>query len=205
MKSDRNRNFTEFGMRLYKLMKERGENYKDLYQLLRPDMKNFEPDDLKDSDNNALRRIRNRMTGKTKISLEELIVLANHYGVSIDYLIGRDDAETGLSAEAIQVLKSIDEYTKEHLSAVLKNRDCVQMIADTAYHLLAMTFTYTNSYRWKGIDKESTPPDILEQHDKKMSQARIYADAEIFRAVSKLGETLRSLYPLEREYLYPEK
>lgn len=194
MKSDRKRNkknFTAFGLRLDGLMEEHNEDYNDVYKLLHPEMKNYDPDDVKENDNNALRRIRGRMTGKIATTLSELELLADHYGVSIDYLADRNDAETGLSPDAVRSIKSLSPEFKRHLSLILENEDCILTIIDAAISLEACSRVHSSPIT---IERKTEPPEVLEQHDKTIHQARLNADGAIFRAVSALGDVLRSLY-----------
>lgn len=101
------RKLLPFGERLQELMKLHNEGYEDICSLIDPNYSTFEGDDKKAFKNKCLKYIRNRMSGQTKISLKELEILADHYNVTMDYLLNRKDAETGLSSDAVDVIRNL--------------------------------------------------------------------------------------------------
>lgn len=179
---------TPFGDRLKELMDKHGENYERVYELLRPEMKNYTPDDIKENSNNCLKRIRGRMTGKVTPNLRELELLADHYGVSIDYLVGRNDVQTGLcsdAAETVRDLKKEDTLVQfTQLERLLMNENLKSFLTQISYLYLENTIIREISNRGSIEDGEYI-------HFEKERAAR-YSTQNEFELI------LLELYPLTR-------
>ncbi|MGN0594822.1 MAG: helix-turn-helix domain-containing protein [Hominimerdicola sp.] len=68
----------------------------------------------------ASRTYQNYEYGKREISAEALVKLADYYGVTTDYLLGREPAEEKTEDKFIQIYSGLPEETREFFISTIK-------------------------------------------------------------------------------------
>lgn len=149
----------QFKDRLGRLYTEKGESQQEVADLIGTKRQNFG----------------NWCNGKTEPDFEMLVAIADHYNVSVDFLLGRTDAPspdssiraveelTGLSERAVKRLVRIkEEYGyrayPDILSALLDNTDIEAFL----YYIGLLI-----SFRQEDLNKPSTPSEMVEKAKKR--------------------------------------
>ena len=68
----------------------------------------------------ALRTYQNYEYGKREISAEALVKLADYYGVTADYLLGREPEEEKTEDKFMQIYSELPKETKEFFISTIK-------------------------------------------------------------------------------------